>query len=49
MKIVRSDGKELSCIDEKHAVKKIIADIYLQNTINKSQKKFTKKDYKIIK
>lgn len=49
MKILRSDGKELSCVDKKHATKKIEADIYLQNTIMDSEKRFTRNDYKIIK
>lgn len=49
MKILRIDGKELSCVDEKHAIKKIKADIYLQNTIMNSNKRFTRNDYKIIK
>lgn len=48
MKIVRIDGKEFTCIDEKHATKKIEADIYLQNTIFKSNKRFMKRDYKIV-
>lgn len=47
MVIIRSDGKQLTCISEEHGKKKIEADIYLQNTISRSQKRWTKKDYEI--